>query len=150
MMKNKFQEIENYFGKMIPKGVYNDDGKLSDAIFSDSEKQDILDMIKDGKTNSQIIDEIKNWGIIPINMGDLYEDSFYRPMICLKNDDGDLTGTSMFDGKEYMDREIDCVPITKEESDILINQWKLGEKEVLIHKGFSETEADEFIKVWRK
>lgn len=149
-MKNIISEIEQHFKGIILPSIYSGNGEISDDIFSDSEKQDILDMQKDGMTKSEIINQIHNWGIIPIQKGELYEDTFYRPMICLKNDDGDLTGKSLVDGIEYCDNEQYCDSITKEEADILINKWKSGEKEVLLYKGWSKSDADEFIKNWRK
>jgi hypothetical protein len=100
-----------------------------------------------------------------IKSNDYYIDSFYRPVKCIKNDEGDLTGESLvhhlLEGRlgcedpglinEWFDQEEFCEFISFEKALEMKQVWEdSGEKGVLIFHGFVPDEADDFIKNWRK
>lgn len=87
-----------------------------------------------------------------IRVGDLYEDCAYHPVKCTLADGDDLEGISLIDGSSPRCCSVkNCNPvkITKKEAEVLIELWKKGEKAVLMHRGWKDKDADEFIKNWR-
>lgn len=88
-----------------------------------------------------------------IKVGDIYEDCAYHPVKCTLREGDDLEGISLVDGSSPRCCSIkNCgvVKLTDKEANDLIEVWKQGEKAVMIYKGWSEQEANNFITQWRK
>ena len=90
---------------------------------------------------------------LKIRVGDIYEDCAYHPVRCEVSDGDDLEGTSMVDGSSPRCCSIiNCGVrrLSEQEALELVELGKGGEKAVMLAKGWSEEDANEFIKTWRK
>lgn len=88
-----------------------------------------------------------------IKKGDIYRDCNNHPVKCTVSDGDDVEGVSMVDGSSPRSCSIKhcgVTKLTKKEADKLVDVWKTkGEKGVLISRGWSEEQAQDFIKNWR-
>lgn len=85
-----------------------------------------------------------------INVGDLYSDCRYHPIICTSNDGTDVIGISLVDNKECKCSIYHCVSkkLTGEEAVKLLEAHKKGGTAVLVLNGWTEEAADKFMKGW--
>lgn len=87
-----------------------------------------------------------------IKVGDIYLDCAYHPVKCTVSDGDDVQGVSMVDGSSPRSCSIHYCgveKITKKKAKEIVEVWKKGEKAVLIFRGWTEENADKFIKEWR-
>ena len=88
-----------------------------------------------------------------IKVGDIYEDCAYHPVKCTYSKGDNIEGISLVDGSAPRCCSVsNCRPkkITMKSAEELIELWKKGEKAVMIFKGWTESNADKFIKLWRQ
>lgn len=98
---------------------------------------------------------VKRFVPADIKKGDFYIDCAYHPVLCFESDpkNDNLCGMSLVDGSTPRSCSFrHCAPekITKQRAEELADIWKeRGERAVMIYMGWSEKDADEFIKNWR-
>jgi hypothetical protein len=89
-----------------------------------------------------------------VKVGDIYEDCAYHPVVCEEvEDEGEnVSGVSLLDGSRPRSCSLQHCGVrllTKEEADKSIEAWKKGgRKALMMLHGWSEENADAFIKQW--